>query len=83
MTTVDAIRRDMNAMLLANLMAKNGFRFSKDYRWETTPEYARVYAEVNTVMANNLADIMSDATRYRTALTNLMTLISSAESSEL
>jgi len=50
--------RNMNATLLAPLLRISGYRFSKSYRWGTTPAHRLVYALVNTVRANNLADSM-------------------------
>jgi len=48
--------RAATALFVAPVMALTGFRFSKDYRWGATRRYAMVYAMVNTVMANQVAD---------------------------
>ena len=44
----------MNAinMILVPMMKLTGFRFSKEYRWGTTPFKAFVYRHIDTVAAN-------------------------------
>lgn len=46
------------AYFLAPLLMVTGFRFSKDYRWNTTRLHGFVYACVNTIAANRLADTL-------------------------
>lgn len=48
--------RQTAAYLLAPMLAITGFRFSKDYRWGVSAFHRAVYACVNTVSANLLAD---------------------------
>lgn len=51
----DALR-DCTARVLAPVMHRTGFRFSKDYRRGVTRFHRAVYACVNTVGANIAAD---------------------------
>jgi len=44
--------RTTNAYLLIPVLKITGFRFSKDYRWETNLYYKTVYNLVDTVLAN-------------------------------
>lgn len=55
----DAIR-DTAAKLAAPIMARTGFRFSKDYRWGVSRFHRAVYAICNTVAANIAADCRSN-----------------------
>jgi hypothetical protein len=48
--------RDLLASVIAPMMRKTGFRFSKEYRWGTTAAKRLVYRHVNTVAANLRAD---------------------------
>lgn len=48
--------RDLNGKLIAPVLRLTGFRFSKDYRWGTTVGHRVVYALVNTIRANLIAD---------------------------
>jgi hypothetical protein len=54
--------RNFMALLIAPLLRLSGYRFSKSYRWGTTPLHRLVYAMVNTIRANNLADSMERLT---------------------
>ncbi len=49
--------RDLMAVLLTPVLMATGFRFSKDYRWGITLFHRIVYRCVNTIAANNRADI--------------------------
>ena len=49
--------RDLIAELLAPIMHKSGYRFSKDFRRGTTCYHRIIYRWLNTVLANELADI--------------------------
>lgn len=44
------------ARLIAPVMRRTGFRFSKHYRWGVTLRHRAVYAVVDTVGANMRAD---------------------------
>ena len=55
--------RNFTAYLAAPILAASGFRFSKDYRWGTTRIHRIVYAALNTVTANYLADVLSPTAR--------------------
>lgn len=59
--TQDQVAREVAARLMAPLMAHSGFRYSKDYRHGTTQTKAEVYALVDTVLANRLADELQDS----------------------
>ena len=48
--------RNTVAKVIAPLMTRTGFRFSKDYRHGTTLLHRAVYALCNTVKANMIAD---------------------------
>jgi len=48
--------RNITATIIAPAIALTGFRFSKHYRWESTRFHSVIYALVNTVQANHLAD---------------------------
>ncbi len=48
--------RNLLAHAIAPIMRATGFRFSKEYRWETTRWKAFVYRYLSTVGANRLAD---------------------------
>lgn len=48
--------RTFTAAVISPVLAITGFRFSKDYRWGTTPFHRAVYAVVSTVAANYFAD---------------------------
>ena len=49
--------RTINAYLVLPLMIISGFRFSKNYRWETNLYYAAVYRLVDVVLANTKAGL--------------------------
>lgn len=51
------IIRTINAYLLIPVLKITGFRFSKDYRWETTRYHSIVYNLVDTVLCNIKAGI--------------------------
>lgn len=51
------IIRTINAYLLIPVLKLSGFRFSKDYRWETTRYHSIVYNLVDTVLCNIKAGI--------------------------
>ena len=48
--------RTITATLIAPVLHLTGFRFSKDYRHETTRFHAAVYAVISTPIANIKAD---------------------------
>ena len=48
--------RNFAAAIVGSALRKSPFRFSKDYRWGTTRRHRIVYAMVNTVAANYVAD---------------------------
>ncbi len=48
--------RNLNAAVIGWCLRQVPFRFSKDYRWELTHWHAWVYALVNTIAANAVAD---------------------------
>jgi len=48
--------RNITATIISPIIALTGFRFSKHYRWGTTAINRAVYALVDTVHANHLAD---------------------------
>lgn len=50
------IARNISAALCGLVMRRLPFRFSKDYRHEVTRFHAVIYALVNTVAANYVAD---------------------------
>jgi len=50
------MNRALAASVLAGLMARTGFRFSRSFRRGDTLGHRLVYAMVNTVRANTLAD---------------------------
>ena len=51
------IIRTINAYLILPVLLITGFRFSKNYRWETNLYYATVYKLIDTVLANTKAGI--------------------------
>ena len=56
----------MLRLIRSYIAFKTGFRFSKDYRYGTTPYHRLVYAIVPTVRINQLADALErDATAYK------------------
>lgn len=48
--------RTFTAAVISPILAITGFRFSKDYRWGTTPFHRAVYTVVSTVSANIFAE---------------------------
>jgi len=48
--------RTITATIIAPIIALAGFRFSKHYRWGTTRANRTIYALVDTIHANCLAD---------------------------
>jgi hypothetical protein len=44
--------RDLLGTLMVPVLKLTGFRFSKDYRWETTKFHAFIYRHINVVAAN-------------------------------
>ena len=48
--------RNITATIMAPIIALAGFRFSKHYRHGTTRANRTIYALVNTIQANHLAD---------------------------
>lgn len=48
--------RSLTAALIAPVMRRTGFRFSKDYRWGVTRFHRIVYSLVSTVEANYRAE---------------------------
>lgn len=50
-TNTEATMNAIN-MILVPMMKLTGFRFSKEYRWGTTPFKAFVYRHIDTVAAN-------------------------------
>ncbi len=49
--------RTINAYILLPVLLITGFRFSKNYRWETNIYYATVYKFVDVVLANTKAGV--------------------------
>ena len=49
--------RTINAYLVLPVLLITGFRFSKNYRWETNLYYAAVYKSIDTVLANTKAGL--------------------------
>ena len=49
-------RRNITAHLIAPIMRRTVYRFSKEYRWGVSRLHRAVYALVSTVGANYLAD---------------------------
>ena len=48
--------RTITAIGISLIMALVGIRFSKHYRWESTRYHSVIYALVDTVHANHLAE---------------------------
>lgn len=48
--------RNATTYIIAPALKLTGFRFSKEYRWGVTRKHRIVYALVNTIAANRLAD---------------------------
>lgn len=53
---IPRVLRNALALLLSFWMAHSGYRFSKDFRWNTTLFHGFVYGCINTTQANRLAD---------------------------
>jgi hypothetical protein len=59
------VRAEIMAPLIARVIAKTGFRFSKEYRWESTVWHRLVYALVSTPTVNILADRIANPEEFR------------------
>lgn len=60
--------RDLIGNLIVPVLKITGFRFSKDYRYETTRFHTFVYRNVNVVAANIKAGPMKPLTKLKLLL---------------